>query len=155
MLRVTRLVVGQEPAKQRTGEYKFTPCLVHDHRLSSSASLRHICSNRMADGSRVPVFVLSVRVVNGVLRVHVLGPPSALLRDLHTSHMTDRMMQAADYFADEAAMQELCRLLGSRLFEGTLPEDASPQMREQKMITDDKVRVLDDCVLCCSKLYAS
>lgn len=56
-------------------------------------------------------------------------------------------MQAADYFADEAAMQELCRLLGSRLFEEVLPEDASLEMREEKTRTDNKVRKRTDYVL--------
>lgn len=54
-------------------------------------------------------------------------------------------MQAADYFADEAAMQELCRLLGSRLFEERCPEDASAEMLEEKRRTDNKVRMLTFC----------
>ena len=49
-------------------------------------------------------------------------------------------------------MQELCRLLGSRLFEECLAPDASLEMREEKTRTDNKVRKPADCVLCCSEL---
>lgn len=39
-------------------------------------------------------------------------------------------------------MQELCRLLGSRLFEERCGEDASLEMRNEKSRTDNKVRKL-------------
>lgn len=45
-------------------------------------------------------------------------------------------------------MQELCRLLGSRLFEECQKNcGASLEMREEKTRTDNKVRKPADCVL--------
>jgi hypothetical protein len=50
------------------------------------------------------------------------------------------IVQVADYFADEAAMQELCRLLGDRLFDDCRWDpDASGELREEKIRTHDKV----------------
>jgi hypothetical protein len=44
-------------------------------------------------------------------------------------------------------MQELCRLLGGRLFEGeVLDPGASTELREEKRRTDDKVRYLPICI---------